>query len=154
MQVAIDKEVIMNRLMVKRHNTVANCTAERKTAISQARSIPEWAVLPYLNDLYALACTTDQKRVTFTDLVRLGMKTKCAAPVFVLNDDQRATANCSWSLGFLCTSGNSVRLVRLATACNALSQVLMMAARMAPTKIATRTGCRCSSASIGITAIS
>ena len=57
----------MNRLMAKRHTRDAHCTAERTAAISQARGIPEWAVEPYLNDLYALATTTDKKRVTFTD---------------------------------------------------------------------------------------
>lgn len=67
----------MNRLMADRHSQDEACTPERTAAIAAARSIPEWAVQPYLNDLYTLAATTDKQRVTFTDyLVDLGHRVR------------------------------------------------------------------------------
>eukprot|EP00892_Ulva_mutabilis_P002520 jgi/Ulvmu1/12269/UM087_0002.1 len=73
LQDAIDKEVIMNRLMAKRHTHDTHLTPQRTAAIARCRGIPEWAVAPYLNDLYALALTTAAQPETFTDyLVQLG----------------------------------------------------------------------------------
>lgn len=72
----------MNRLMIKRHTQDAVCTPERTAAIAEARDIPDWAVEPYLNDLYTLAKTTNKKRVTFTDyLMDLGERVR--PPLFI-----------------------------------------------------------------------